>query len=205
MPGCCHHDAPPLARDPRYRRVLWTVIALNLSMFVIEMIGGIQGKSLALQADALDFLGDSITYAMSLAVLTAALRVRATIALIKGLSLALLAAWILASAIYRVFVLGDPSALVMGTVGGLALAANVVSALLLMRYRAGDANVRSVWLCSRNDAIGNVAVIGAAGLVATTGTPWPDLVVAAVMAALFLSSAASIVRQSLSELTPATA
>ncbi|MEX0606712.1 MAG: cation transporter, partial [Halofilum sp. (in: g-proteobacteria)] len=113
MPGCCQHDAPPLARDPRYRRVLWTVIALNLAMFAVEMMAGIQGKSLALQADALDFLGDGITYAMSLAVLTAALRVRATIALIKGLSLALLAAWILASAIYRVFVLGDPSAMIM--------------------------------------------------------------------------------------------
>jgi Co/Zn/Cd efflux system component len=164
------------------------------------MIGGIQGKSLALQADALDFLGDGVTYAMTLAVLGAALRVRATAALIKGISLALLAAWILGSAVYRTFILGEPSALVMGAIGTLALAANVVSALLLMRYREGDANVRSVWLCSRNDAIGNCAVLAAAGLVALTHTSWPDLAVAAAMAALFLSSSIQIVRQSLREL-----
>lgn len=200
MPGCCHHHEPTGTTSARYRRVLWTVIALNLVMFVVEMVGGIQGKSLALQADALDFLGDSITYAMSLAVLGAALRVRATAALIKGASLALLAAWILGSAIYRVFVLGEPSALVMGAIGTLALATNVASALLLMRYREGDANMRSVWLCSRNDAIGNCAVLAAAVLVAVTHTPWPDLAVAAAMAALFLNSAIQIVRQSLGEL-----
>lgn len=137
---------------------------------------------------------------MSLAVLGAALRVRATVALIKGASLALLAAWILGSAIYRIFVIGEPSALVMGVVGTLALATNVASALLLMRYREGDANVRSVWLCSRNDAIGNCAVLAAAVLVAMTHTPWPDLAVAAAMAALFLNSAIQIVRQSLAEL-----
>jgi cation diffusion facilitator family transporter len=203
MPGCCHHNEPTATTDKRYRRVLWTVIALNLTMFAVEMIGGIQGKSLALQADALDFLGDGITYAMSLAVLGAALRVRATAALIKGVSLALLAAWILGSAIYRIFILGEPSALVMGVVGTLALAANVASALMLMRYREGDANVRSVWLCSRNDAIGNCAVLAAAGLVAFTHTPWPDLAVAAAMAALFLNSAIQIVRQSLGELASA--
>ncbi len=200
MPGCCQQPEPPATTSARYRRVLWTVIALNLAMFVVEMIGGIQGKSLALQADALDFLGDSITYAMTLAVLGAALRVRATAALIKGASLALLAAWILGSAIYRIVVLGEPSALVMGAIGTLALAANVASALLLMRYREGDANVRSVWLCSRNDAIGNCAVLAAAALVAVTHTPWPDLAVAAAMAALFLNSSIQIVRQSIGEL-----
>jgi Co/Zn/Cd efflux system component len=185
---------------PAYRRVLWTVIALNLGMFAVEMFAGLKGQSLALQADALDFLGDGLTYGLSLAVLGSALRVRATAALIKGASLALLAAWILGSAIWRVFFVGDPSALVMSTVGLLALATNAVSALLLMGYRHGDANVRSVWLCSRNDAIGNVAVIAAAGLVATSGTAWPDLLVAAAMASLFLHSSTGIVRQARAEL-----
>lgn len=204
MAGCCDHEAPANNTTPAYRGVLWVVIALNLGMFAVEMLAGVKGRSLALQADALDFLGDGLTYGLSLAVLGAALRVRATAALLKGASLALLAAWILGSAVYRVFVLGEPSALVMSTVGVLALAANVVSALLLMRHREGDANVRSVWLCSRNDAIGNGAVIAAAGLVAVTGTHWPDLAVAAAMATLFLASSAGIVRQALGELRTGT-
>ena len=199
MSGCCHSAAPSIGADPRYRRVLWTVIVLNFVMFAGEMFAGLKGQSLALQADALDFLGDGLTYGLSLAVLGSALRVRATVALLKGISLALLGAWILGSALYRVFVLGTPSAFIMSTVGMLALATNAFCALLLMRWREGDANIRSVWLCSRNDAIGNVAVIGAAALVALTGTAWPDLAVAAVMAGLFLSSALGIVRQALSE------
>lgn len=200
MAGCCNEQPAMDNTTPAYRRVLWTVIGLNLGMFAVEMFAGLKGQSLALQADALDFLGDGLTYGLSLAVLGSALRVRATAALIKGASLALLAAWILGSAIWRVFFVGDPSPLVMGTVGFLALAVNAVSALLLMRYRHGDANVRSVWLCSRNDAVGNVAVIAAAGLVATSGTAWPDLVVAAAMASLFLHSSTGIIRQARGEL-----
>ena len=199
MGGCCDDEAPASGAGPGYRRVLWVVIALNLGMFAGEMLAGVKGQSLALQADALDFLGDGLTYGLSLAVLGSALRVRATAALVKGASLALLAAWILGSAVYRVFLVGEPSVLIMSTVGLLAVAVNATSALLLMRYRDGDANVRSVWLCSRNDAIGNVSVIAAAGLVALTGTAWPDLVVAAAMATLFLHSSSGIVRQALAE------
>ncbi len=199
MADCCDDAAPTGQTTPRYRRVLFVVIGLNLAMFAVEMGAGVKGESLALQADALDFLGDGLTYALSLAVLGAALRVRSAAALIKGLSLAALAVWILASAVYRVFVLGEPSAMVMGAVGAMALATNVVSALLLMRYRDGDANVRSVWLCSRNDAIGNLAVLAAAGLVAGTATAWPDLVVATGLAALFLHSASRIIGQAYGE------
>jgi len=199
MADCCDDAAPTGQTTPRYRRVLFVVIGLNLAMFAVEMGAGLKGQSLALQADALDFLGDGLTYALSLAVLGAALRVRAGAALIKGLSLAALAVWILASAVYRVFVLGAPSAMVMGAVGVMALATNVVSALLLMRYRDGDANVRSVWLCSRNDAIGNLAVLVAAGLVAGTATAWPDLLVAAGLATLFLHSASRITGQAYRE------
>jgi len=200
MAGCCNDQPAMDNTTPAYRRVLWIVIGLNLGMFAVEMFAGLKGQSLALQADALDFLGDGLTYGLSLAVLGSALRVRATAALIKGASLALLAAWILGSAVWRVFFVGDPSPLVMSTIGLLALATNAASALLLMRYRNGDANVRSVWLCSRNDAIGNVAVIAAAGLVATSGTAWPDLVVAAAMASLFLHSSTGIIRQAREEL-----
>lgn len=205
MSHCCQTDMNFAGASARYRRVLVAVIGLNLAMFVTEMIAGIKGDSLALQADALDFLGDSATYAISLWVIGRPLSHRALAALFKGLSLGVLGAWVLGAACYRVFVLGDPSPIVMGTVGALALAVNVASALLLLRYRNGDANVRSVWLCSRNDAIGNVAVLVAALAVTTTGTAWPDLVVAAIMAGLFVNAAVKIVRQALGELGEARA
>lgn len=191
--------------DARYRRVLWAVIAMNFGMFLVELTGGLAGRSMALKADALDFLGDSVTYAMSLAVIGMAARVRATAALIKGVSLGLLGLVVLAGTVYRVVVLGQPDAFVMSGIGILAFAVNLASALLLMRYREGDANVRSVWLCSRNDTIGNLAVVVAGMGVFATGTPWPDLLVAAGMAGLFLNSATGIVRQALGELRQARA
>ena len=180
-----------------YRRRLWAVIAINAAMFFVEMTAGQLGRSQALQADALDFLADSLTYGISLAVIGASLRTRATVALLKGMSL--LAMGLFGSTIYRVFVLGLPQAEIMGMVGFLALVANVVSVLLLIRYKDGDANVRSVWLCSRNDAIGNVAVMAAAVGVWFTATGWPDVIVAAIMACLFLSSSFQIIRQALAE------
>ena len=186
--------------SPAYMRVLWTVIALNGVMFMVEMGAGVHAGSQALQADALDFLGDTATYALSLWVIGRPLRWRSRAALLKGLTLAVMAIWVLSSTAYRVLVLGVPSAFVMGTVGTLALVANVVCALLLYRFRDGDANVRSVWLCSRNDAIGNIAVVGAAIAVFVSGSPWPDLIVATVMAGLFLSSAVRIVSQARDEL-----
>ena len=181
--------------DLRYRRVLWLVIALNGIMFVVEMAAGRLAGSQALQADALDFLGDTLTYGMSLAVIGRSLAVRSNAAIVKGLSLLGMGLFVFGSTVYQVLVLGVPSAEVMGVIGFMALAANVASVLLLMRYKDGDANVRSVWLCSRNDAIGNVAVMIAAGAVALTASAWPDLIVAAAMAALFLSSATQILRQ----------
>jgi len=181
--------------DAGYRRVLWVVIAINAAMFIAEMIAGNIAGSQALQADALDFLGDALTYGLSLAVIGAALRVRATAALLKGASLSVMGLWVLGSTLYHVFVLGVPRAEVMGAVGFLALAANVASVVLLMRYKDGDANVRSVWLCSRNDAIGNVAVMFAALGVWGAASAWPDLAVAGLMAALFLNSSVLILRQ----------
>jgi Co/Zn/Cd efflux system component len=196
----CHGGVPVFdGVDPRYKRVLWTVIFINAAMFVTEIVAGHLARSQALQADALDFLGDTVTYGLSLAVIGASLRTRATAALFKGVSLSLMGAWVLGSTLYHVLILGLPRAEIMGVIGLLALAANVTSVLLLMRYKDGDANVRSVWLCSRNDAIGNVVVTGAAGAVWWTASAWPDLIVAGLMAGLFLSSAVQILRQAWTE------
>jgi Co/Zn/Cd efflux system component len=186
-----------LSRD--YRARLWAVIALNASMFAVEMGGGVMAGSQALQADALDFLGDTLTYGMSLAVIGLSLRVRATAALIKGVTLAAMGLWVLGGTVWHALILGTPRAEVMGLIGFLALAANAASVLILMKYKDGDANVRSVWLCSRNDAIGNVAVMLAALAVWSTATGWPDVIVAAILASLFLNSASKILRQALGE------
>ncbi|MCF6445197.1 cation transporter [Nereida sp. MMG025] len=199
MTGCCGHDAKFEGVSADYKRRLWIVIALNAAMFIVEMTAGHYAKSQALQADALDFLGDALTYGISLAVIGASIRVRTTAALAKGVSLLLMGLWVFGSTLYRVFYVGVPEAEIMGVVGALALATNLISVLLLVSYKDGDANVRSVWLCSRNDAIGNVAVMFAALGVWGTSTGWPDLIVAAIMATLFLSSAYQIVRQALQE------
>ena len=199
MTGCCGQDAQFDGVSAAYKRRLWMVIAINAAMFVVEMTAGQAAQSQALKADALDFLGDALTYGLSLAVIGMAVRVRATAALFKGLSLMLMGLWVLGSTLYRVVYLGVPEAGIMGSIGFLALAANVASVLLLMAYKDGDANVRSVWLCSRNDAIGNVAVMLAAVGVWGTASGWPDLIVAGTMAALFVSSSVQIIRQSLQE------
>jgi len=198
--ACCSHGVPVFdGMDPRYKRVLWTVIGINGAMFLTEMAAGHLAGSQALQADALDFLGDTVTYGLSLAVIGASVRTRAAAALFKGLSLSLMGVWVLGLTAYRALVLGLPSAEVMGAIGVVALAANLASIGLLLPYKDGDANVRSVWLCSRNDAIGNVAVMLAALGVWGTATAWPDLIVAAIMAGLFLTSAAQILRQAWAE------
>jgi Co/Zn/Cd efflux system component len=185
--------------DPTYKRILWAVIIINAAMFIVEMSAGKLAGSQALQADALDFLGDAFTYGLSLAVIGMSLKVRSTAALIKGMSLLMMGLWVFGSTAYQFFVLGAPKAEIMGAIGVLALAANLASVLLLMRYKDGDANVRSVWLCSRNDAIGNVAVMVASVAVWFTATAWPDLVVAIIMAGLFLRSAQLILVQAWQE------
>ncbi|MEP0940959.1 MAG: cation transporter [Rhizobiaceae bacterium] len=185
--------------DPAYKRVLWVVIAINAVMFLVEMSAGKLAGSQALQADALDFLGDSLTYGLSLAVIGMSLKARSMAALLKGMSLLLMGLWVFGSTAYQVLVLGVPQAEIMGAIGLLALAANLASVLLLMRYKDGDANVRSVWLCSRNDAIGNVAVMVASVAVWFTVSAWPDLIVATIMAGLFLRSSQLILVQAWQE------
>lgn len=197
--GCCHCEPKFDGMSLGFRRALWIVIAINASMFLVEMAAGALAGSRALQADALDFLGDTLTYGISLFVLGMSLQVRATAALAKGLSLAAMGLWVFGSTAYQVLVLDVPNAEIMGVTGVLALFANLLSVVVLMRYKDGDANVRSVWLCSRNDAIGNVAVMAAAGGVFLTHSAWPDLIVAGLMAVLFLWSSGQIIRQALDE------
>ena len=183
-----------------YRRVLWTVILINFAMFAVEMVAGVYADSLALQADALDFLGDSVTYAISWFVLAKPPLWRARAALFKSLSLGAVGVWVFGSSLYHMLFIGQPEPFLMTWVAALALTANVISALLLFRFREGDANVRSVWICSRNDAIGNVAVVGAAGAVWLTGSGWPDVIVAAALAGLFLRGAVVIAVQGRAEI-----
>ena len=199
MPHDCTHDHEFDGASPAYRRALIAVIVLNAGLFGVEMTAGALAGSRALQADALDFAADALTYGISLWAIGRPLALRARVAQIKGLSLALMALAILGLAIGDMLAPGLPEARVMGAVGFAALAANVASVLILMRWKDGDSNVRSVWLCSRNDAIGNVAVMGAAVMVAWLGSGWPDLVVAVAMAGLFLSSSVQILRRAAQE------
>jgi len=204
MVGC--HDCTSnnaldtLSVDPVFRRVLWFALIVNGAMFVIEMIASQLSSSVSLQADALDFFGDAANYAISLFVLGMALPVRARASLLKGASMGLFGLFVIGSAVYRAFLGSTPEPSIMGSVALLALVANVVVAALLFRYRGGDSNMRSIWLCSRNDAIGNVAVMVAAAGVLTTSSRWPDLVVASIIASLSLSAAVQITRMALNEM-----
>lgn len=198
--GSCCASTKPSASDPRWRRALWIALGINASMFAAEIIAGIAGGSRALQADALDFLGDSANYAISLGVAGLALTWRARAALFKGGTLALLGLYVLGIALWGVWHGAAPEPRLMGVVGVVALLANGAVALMLYRFRTGDANMRSVWICSRNDAIGNMAVLLAALGVFGTGTAWPDLIVASIMALLGIRGGWQIVAQARGEL-----
>ncbi len=201
---CCHDatcaSAGPVLDSPRWRRALWIALAVNAGFFLAEIAAGAAAGSAALQADALDFLGDAANYAISLGVVGLALVWRSRAALLKGWTLVILALWVLGSTAWHTWFGTLPRAGVMGVVGTAALLANGGVALMLYRFRTGDANMRSVWVCSRNDAIGNLAVVLAAAGVFGTGTGWPDLIVAAIMGGLGLSGGLSIVRQARREL-----
>ncbi|WP_374669017.1 cation transporter [Ramlibacter sp.] len=200
---CCEHDTPAAEalRDlPRYRRVLWVALIVNAAMFAVEVIGSASAGSLALLADAIDFAGDALNYGVSLAVLAAALAWRARAAIAKAISMIGFGLYVLGSALWAVWNGHPPQALTMGAVGVLALVANLSVAWMLYAFREGDANMRSVWLCTRNDAIGNVAVMLAALGVFSTGHAWPDLLVASLMAALALHGGWQVLRQARGEL-----
>jgi Co/Zn/Cd efflux system component len=199
MSAGCHNHSIDASVAGRARQVLWIALVLNAVMFAVEIGAGLAAKSVALQADALDFLGDAATYAISLAVLGRPLRWRSGAAILKGVSLGVLGTWVAVATVLSAITQPLPDHTVMGGIGALALAVNVVVAVMLFRMRGGDANLRSAWLCSRNDAIGNLAVLAAALGVFGTATVWPDLIVGAVMAGLALSASVSILRQARGE------
>ena len=206
MADCCCAP-PPLNPDPHrgnvaYRRVLWAVLAINAVMFLIEIAAGLAASSASLQADALDFLGDSANYAISLLVVGMALRYRASAALAKGATMGAFGLWVIATVIWHALHATLPTAFTMGAVGITALVANAASFGLLWAFRGGDATMRSAWICTRNDVVGNLAVLLAAAGVFGTGTGWPDLLVATIMAALALQGAALVTRQAWGELRP---
>jgi Co/Zn/Cd efflux system component len=204
MADCCCSPPPLNLGEPKeiraYRRVLWAVLAINAAMFLVEVGAGLAAGSASLQADALDFLGDAANYAISLFVVGMALRYRASAALAKGATMGLFGLWVVGTVLWHAWHGTLPSAFTMGAVGLAALAANAISFGLLWRHRHGDANMRSAWICTRNDVLGNLAVLLAAAGVFGTGTGWPDVVVAATMAALAMQGAATVIRQSLEEL-----
>lgn len=201
--GCCAASVKFDGASPAYRRILSAVIAINVVAFVAVAGGALVQGSAALGANALDFLADSATYAISLWAIGKSVRVRSGAALLKGASLAFLAVFILGFAIWRAVSGAPPEGTVITGLGLLGFFANAVAALLLVRHREGDANVRSVWLCTRNDLIQSLLVAAAGGLVWLTASRWPDLIVGAILALVFLQSAWSIIRQSRRELRAA--
>lgn len=200
---CCdhgHEHASAAAASPVYRRVLWAALAVNLAMFAVEIGAGLAAQSVSLLADSLDFLGDAANYGISLFVLGMAIQWRARASLLKAASMAAFGLWVAVTTIQHALAGTVPSAPVMGVIGSLAFAANLGVAFLLYRWREGDSNMRSVWLCTRNDAIGNLAVLAAAAGVFGSGTGWPDYIVAAIMSGLALTGAAQVTRQAIAEL-----
>lgn len=198
--GCCGADLKFDGATPAYRRFLVIVIALNLIGFVVVAAGGVREGSTALSANALDFIADAATYALSLWAIGKSVRIRSGAALVKGSSLALMALAIVGYALWRTLTGAPPAGEVISGLGLFGAAVNLVAALLLVRYRDGDANVRSVWLCTRNDLVECLAVAGAGGLVWLTHSRWPDLLAGVVLAAIFLQSAWSIITQARREL-----
>jgi Co/Zn/Cd efflux system component len=202
MSDCCTGSCAPQKRpdDPRYRRILWIALVVNAGMFVVEIAGGWHAGSVSLLADAVDFFGDASNYALSLFVLGLAPVWGSRTALLKGITMGTYGIYILGQVAWNAYAGAVPEAATMGAIGLLALLCNVGVAILLYAYREGDANMRSVWLCSRNDAIGNVAVMLAALGVAGTGSAWPDLGVGVAMGILGLSAARSVISHARQEL-----
>lgn len=197
--GCCDHNPEP----DTSRLILWIALSINAAMFVVEIVAGAIAGSVSLHADALDFLADSFNYAISLAVIGFALSWRARAAMLKGVTMAVLGVWVIGEVIWQIVSGRMPEPLVMGIVGIAALLANAGVAVMLYRFRSAESNLRSAWICSRNDVLGNLAVLLAAVGVLGTGTLWPDVIVATIMAGLAIQGSWTVMRQSLGELNGA--
>ena len=198
--SCSDHDCQPAETGGRYRRILWVALGLNATMFLVEIVASVIAGSISLRADALDFLGDAANYAIALAVVGLALNWRARAALLKGSVMGMFGLWVAGSTIYSAVTATVPKAEVMGVIGLLALGVNLGVAGLLYQYRGADSQALSVWLCTRNDCIANIAVILAGAGVWASATAWPDIAVAAIIACLGLSSAVRVIRQALLEM-----
>lgn len=199
--ACTQHCCGVTAKTDKYRKILWVAFAVNALMFIVEVIGGIKSGSVSLLSDSLDFLGDSANYLISLFVLGKAISMRAKASLLKAYTMGIFGIWILGTTLYQFFHGTMPNYHEMGIIGIFAFAANVLVAVLLYRFREGDSNMRSVWLCSRNDAMGNLAVIAAAIAVYYWQSPIPDLLVALFMSYLSVKAAWMIRQQAVRELT----
>ena len=197
------HDHGASSASPGFRRALWIALVVNAAMFVIELGASWRSGSVSLMADSIDFFGDAANYALSLAVVGMALSARAKASLFKAACMAGFGVFVTAKALWNLRYGAAPEALTMGSVGFLALAANVGVALILYRFRTGDSNMRSVWICTRNDALGNLAVMAAALGVFGTGSAWPDLAVAAIMGMLALTGSVTVLRHARQELAGA--
>ena len=201
MSSCCENKSCELTTmRESHSRVLWLVLAINAVMFVVEGWTGYLAHSTSLLADALDMLGDSLVYAFSLCVLLKSAKWQAGAALAKGAFMFVFGLAVLGEAAYKTVHPVMPGAAMMGIIGSVALAANLACFLMLYRHRSDNLNMSSTWLCSRNDLIANVAVLGAAGTGYLLQSRWPDIAVGVVIALLFLSSAFSVLRQSISVL-----
>ena len=204
MAGCADCPSELVSLDdsmaPRFRNILWIALISNLAMFFVEIVASWQSDSIALQADALDFFGDAANYGISLFVLGMTIQRRAYAAMFKGITMGVFGLWVVFNAVERAISGSTPDPYTMGGIAALALLVNIGVAVLLYTYRTGDSNMRSIWLCSRNDAIGNVAVMLAATGVFAIGSRWPDLLVAILIACLSFSAAVQIIRQALTEL-----
>lgn len=200
MSNHCCPTPEPGEIDTSYRKTLWIVLAINVVMFMVEMVAGLVADSVSLQADALDFLGDAANYGISLFVLNKSMRMKAHSALLKAASMLLFGVWVLGQAAYQAINGALPTAEIMGVVGFIALFANIACFMMLSRHSREDSNRQSVWLCSRNDAIGNLAVLLAALAVYFTDSHWPDWIVAIIISFLALSAASKIARTAMREL-----
>jgi len=198
--SCCHHHHDPQQGNPAFKRVLWIVLAINAVMFLVEIGAGVAAGSASLQADALDFLGDAGNYIIGLAVVGMALRYRAMAAFAKGLTMGAFGLWVIGTVVWHALMGTVPEPITMGVIGAVALIANAACAALLYAYREGDANMQSVWICSRNDVLSNLAVLLAAVGVFGTGTGWPDLIVASIMATLAVQGAWIVMQRASDEL-----
>lgn len=202
----CSCSAPtPKTPAPGFRRALWFALWVNLAMFLVEGVASLSSGSVSLMADAIDFFGDSANYILSLTVLSMGMLWRGRAAMVKGITMAVFGLVVWARALWVLEAGTTPEPFTMGSVGFLALMANVCVAVVLFKFREGDSDMRSVWLCSRNDAISNIAVMGAALGVFGTGTAWPDLVVAAIMGTLAITAGISVMRHAKKDITEARA